>query len=140
LRIAGDRAVLGLPETSLAIIPGAGGTQRLPRLIGAPRAKELIFTAGRVDASRAEAMGLVNHAVPAGQAMAKALELAAAIAANGPIAVRLAKGAIAAGMQTDLATALEIERGGYAQVVTTKDRTEGLVAFREKRKPAFKGE
>jgi methylglutaconyl-CoA hydratase len=140
LRVAGAGATLGLPETSLAIIPGAGGTQRLPRLIGLARAKELVFTATRVDAARAAALGLVCHAVPAGGATAKALEIARAISANGPLAVRLAKSAMAAGMQADLATGMDIERGCYAQVITTQDRTEGLNAFREKRKPAYKGE
>eukprot|EP00613_Pedinella_sp_CCMP2098_P006099 CAMPEP_0171600700 /NCGR_PEP_ID=MMETSP0990-20121206/4483_1 /TAXON_ID=483369 /ORGANISM="non described non described, Strain CCMP2098" /LENGTH=295 /DNA_ID=CAMNT_0012162715 /DNA_START=24 /DNA_END=911 /DNA_ORIENTATION=- len=140
LRVAGSGALFGLPETSLAIIPGAGGTQRLPRLIGVARAKELIFTADRIVASRAEAIGLVNHAVPAGEATSKALEIARAIAKNGPVAVRMAKAAVSAGMQCDLATAMDVERGCYAQVITTKDRTEGLLAFREKRKPEYRGE
>jgi methylglutaconyl-CoA hydratase len=140
LRVAGSGALLGLPETSLAIIPGAGGTQRLPRIIGAAKAKELIFTAERFGAAKAEAIGLVNHAVEAGQATPKALEIAAAIAKNGPVAVRMAKASVGAGMQCDLATAMDIERGCYAQVITTADRTEGLLAFREKRKPVYRGE
>jgi methylglutaconyl-CoA hydratase len=140
LRVAGSSATLGLPETSLGIIPGAGGTQRLPRLVGLSVAKELMFTADRIGSSRALEIGLINHAVDAGGATAKSLELAARIAANGPVAVRLAKQAASAGAQADLTTGLDIERGCYAQVIATKDRTEGLLAFREKRKPNYKGE
>mmetsp|Transcript_43768 Transcript_43768/g.98944 ORF Transcript_43768/g.98944 Transcript_43768/m.98944 type:complete len:294 (-) Transcript_43768:234-1115(-) len=140
IRVAGKNASLGLPETSLAIIPGAGGTQRLPRLVGLARAKELIFTAERITAERAEAIGLVNYAVPPGRAKDKALELAAAICANGPLATRLAKQAIGSGMQCDLSTAMDVERGCYAQVIKTKDRDEGLRAFHEKRKPEYIGE
>jgi len=140
LRVAGSGAKLGLPETSLGIIPGAGGTQRLPRLIGLSKAKELMFTAERIQSERALELGLVNHAVDAGRATEKALEIAGRIAVNGPVAVRLAKQAASAGMQADVTTGMDIERGCYAQVITTKDRTEGLVAFREKRKPVYKGE
>ena len=96
-----------------------------------------MFTAERIGAARAEEIGLVNYAVEGGAATDKALELAARIAKNGPIAVRLAKKAAAAGMQCDISTGMEIERACYAQVITTKDRTEGLSAFREKRPPVY---
>jgi len=140
LRVAGNKAVLGVPETSLAIIPGAGGTQRLPRLIGLGRAKELMFTADRIGSERAEEIGLVNYAVEGGTATDRALDIAARIAKNGPIAVRLAKKAASAGMQADISTGMDIERGCYAQVITTKDRLEGLAAFREKRMPNYTSE
>jgi methylglutaconyl-CoA hydratase len=104
------------------------------------KAKELMFTAERIQSERALELGLVNHAVDAGRATEKALEIAGRIAVNGPVAVRLAKQAASAGMQADVTTGMDIERGCYAQVITTKDRTEGLVAFREKRKPVYKGE
>jgi methylglutaconyl-CoA hydratase len=140
LRVAGAAAVLGLPETGLAIIPGAGGTQRLPRLVGVARAKELIFTGRRVAAADAAAMGLVDALAPAGGAQARALELAAAMLDKGPLALRAAKAAIDGGMGVDLATGLRMEEAYYAHVIPTRDRLEGLAAFREKRKPAFTGE
>ncbi|MCP8970352.1 enoyl-CoA hydratase [Ectobacillus ponti] len=139
-RIAAEAATLGLTETSLAIIPGAGGTQRLPRLIGLGRAKELIFTARRVTAAEAEQYGLVEYVVPAAELESKATALAERIAANGPVAVRLAKQAIAKGMETDLQTGLELEWQAYEGVIGTSDRLEGLQAFKEKRKPVYKGE
>ena len=139
LRVAGMDARLGLPETSLAIIPGAGGTQRLPRLIGRSKAKELIFTARRIGAEEARALGLVDHAAPVGQALDKALELAREILPNGPVAVRMAKQAVDRGLEVDRNTGLALEQACYAQVIPTEDRLEGLAAFREKRKPVFKG-
>eukprot|EP01138_Halocafeteria_seosinensis_P006653 gb/GECG01006801.1/.p1 GENE.gb/GECG01006801.1/~~gb/GECG01006801.1/.p1 ORF type:complete len:326 (+),score=48.40 gb/GECG01006801.1/:1-978(+) len=139
-RIAGGSAVLGLPETSLAIIPGAGGTQRLPRLIGSARAKELIFTARRLSADQAKDYGVVEYSVDAGSAYDKALELAKEITPNGPVALRMAKEAISRGMQTDVATGMEIEKNCYAQIIPTKDRLEGIQAFKEKRKPSYTGE
>lgn len=141
LRIAGTKASLGLPETSLAIMPGAGGTQRLPRLIGMARAKELIWTADRVDGQTAAAYGLVQHVVEEGQAQSKALEIAWKIARNGPIAIRAAKQAVDMGMAaTTMDKALEMERQAYATVLQTKDRLEGLASFREGRSPEYKGE
>ena len=140
-RVAGRDATLGLPETGLAIIPGAGGTQRLPRLIGAAKAKELIFTGRRLPADTAHAdYGLVDKLVPAGQAFASACALAKEILPRGPVAVRMAKEAIDKGMQADLATGLAIEQACYAQVIPTADRLEGLAAFKEKRAPVYKGE
>ncbi|WP_306591573.1 enoyl-CoA hydratase-related protein [Geothrix sp. 21YS21S-4] len=140
LRVAGSAAKLGLVETSLAIIPGAGGTQRLPRLIGAARAKELIFTARRLDAEAAGRLGIVDRVVPAGEALAAALELAREILPNGPVALRMAKRAVDRGMDLDRDAALAWERECYAQVLPTRDRLEGLAAFREKRKPHYRGE
>ncbi|MBS1767132.1 MAG: enoyl-CoA hydratase/isomerase family protein [Acidobacteria bacterium] len=140
LRVAGGDAKLGLPETGLAIIPGAGGTQRLPRLIGRSKAKELIFTGRRIGAEQAAVLGLVDHAAPAGQALATALEIAREILPNGPIALRAAKAAINGGLELDLDAGLALERACYGEVIPTKDRLEGLAAFREKRKPVYRGE
>ena len=139
-RVAGGGAALGLPETGLAIIPGAGGTQRLPRLIGPARAKELIFTGRRVAAEEALALGLVCRAVAPGGALAAAVALARATLAGGPVAQRAAKEAIDGGLGVDLASGLALEAGCYAQVMPTQDRLEGLLAFREKRKPRYTGE
>lgn len=140
LRIAGAEAKLGLPETGLAIIPGAGGTQRLPRLIGRSKAKELVFTGRRIGGEDAARLGLADHAVPAGQAMDRALALAREILPNGPIALRAAKAAINGGLDMDRDAGLALERACYGQVIPTKDRLEGLAAFREKRKPVYRGE
>ena len=140
LRVAGADAKLGLVETSLAIIPGAGGTQRLPRLIGSARAKELIFTARRIGAAEAERLGLVARVVPAGGALDAALGLAREILPNGPVALRMAKQAVNRGLELDLSSGLALEQACYAQVIPTKDRLEGLAAFREKRKPRYRGE
>jgi enoyl-CoA hydratase/carnithine racemase len=137
--VASESAVFAVPEVTRGIFPGIGGTQLLPRIIGAPRAKEMIFTGRRVDAREALAIGLVNHLVPKGQARAKALEIAAAIADNGPVAVRQAKKAINWGSETDLETAMALAIEAYNNTVTTEDRLEGVRAFNEKRKPQFKG-
>ncbi len=139
LRIASVHAQLGLTEVSLAIIPGAGGTQRLPRLIGKARAKELILTGRRVDAAQAERIGLVHEVVPAELLRERALELARTIADNGPVAVRAAKAAIDGGFELPLAEALELEARCYARTLTTEDRLEALAAFAEKRKPRYVG-
>uniref|UniRef100_H2THP1 AU RNA binding protein/enoyl-CoA hydratase n=1 Tax=Takifugu rubripes TaxID=31033 RepID=H2THP1_TAKRU len=144
IRIASSTAKMGLVETKLAIIPGAGGTQRLPRLINTSLAKELIFAARVVDGSEASRLGLVSHAVEQNSvgdaAYQQALELAREINPQGPIAVRMAKLAINQGMEVDLSTGLAIEEACYAQVIPTKDRLEGLAAFKEKRLPNYKGE
>ncbi|GAB6061989.1 enoyl-CoA hydratase [Deferrisoma palaeochoriense] len=139
LRIASENATLGLTETSLAIIPGAGGTQRLPRIVGKAKAKELIFTAKRISAAEALEIGLVNRVVPLARLLDAARELAAAIAKNGPLAVRAAKRAIDRGMEMDLADALVFESTCYETLIPTEDRLEGLRAFREKRKPEYQG-
>lgn len=140
LRICGEDAVFGLPETGLAIIPGAGGTQRLPRLVGRSAAKELIFTGRKFSSKDAVSLGLVNHCVPAGSAYSKALEIAREINQKGPIAVRMAKRAIDGGLEMDMESALSLEMECYEQLLNTQDRLEGLAAFAEKRKPVYKGE
>jgi enoyl-CoA hydratase/carnithine racemase len=137
--VASETAVFGVPETTLGIFPGIGGTQLLPRILGAPLAKELIFTGRRMKADEAKAVGLVNHLVRAGEARARALEIAGAIAKNGPIAVRQAKKAIAYGLETDLETGLILAVEAYNATVVTEDRLEGVRAFNEKRRPHFKG-
>jgi enoyl-CoA hydratase/carnithine racemase len=137
--VASETAVFGLPEATLGIFPGIGGTQLLPRIVGAPLAKELIFTGRRMKVDEARATGLVNHVVAKGQAKTKALEIAATIARNGPVAVRQAKKAIAYGAETDLDTAMILAIEAYNATVVTEDRLEGVRAFNEKRKPQFKG-
>jgi enoyl-CoA hydratase len=137
--VAGETAVFGVPETTLGLFPGIGGTQLLPRILGAPLAKELIFTGRRMKADEAKSAGLVNHLVPKGQARTRALEIATTIAANGPVAVRQAKKAIAYGSETDLETAMILAIEAYNATVITEDRLEGVRAFNEKRKPQFKG-
>jgi len=139
IRIAAESALIGLTEVSLGVIPAGGGTQRLPRLVGAAKAKELIFTAARLKAADALALGLVNRVVPADQLADAALRLAREIAAKPPLAVRLAKQAIDRGLQADLQTALEFELYAAAILFDTDDRKEGMRAFVEKRAPQFRG-
>lgn len=144
IRVAADTAKLGLVETKLAIIPGAGGTQRLSRIVGPAVAKELIFTARVLSGIEAKELKICNHVVPQNgnedAAYLKAIEIAAEILPNGPIGVRMAKKAIDHGLQVDLNTGYAIEEACYAQVIPTSDRIEALNAFAEKRKPNFKGE
>jgi methylglutaconyl-CoA hydratase len=140
IRVASENAKFGLTETSLGIIPGAGGTQRLPRLVGKGRAKELIFTARRIDAQEAKDIGLVEYVVRPESLFEKAIEIASQIVRNAPIAVRQAKFAIEKGMDVDLTTGLAIEQNAYEITIPTKDRLEGLQAFKEKRPPVYKGE
>jgi enoyl-CoA hydratase len=137
--VAGETAVFGVPETTIGLFPGIGGTQLLPRILGAPLAKELIFTGRRMKAEEAKGTGLINHLVPKGQARARALEIAASIAVNGPIAVRQAKKAIAYGLETDLDTGMILAIEAYNATVVSEDRREGVRAFNEKRRPQFKG-
>ncbi|MFW6055380.1 MAG: enoyl-CoA hydratase-related protein [Thermodesulfobacteriota bacterium] len=139
IRMASENATLGLTETRLAIIPGGGGTQRLPRLIGRSKAKELIFTGRRVDAREALELGLVNRVCPQAELLAECHKMAAMIRETGPIAVAQAKYAINKGMETDLNTGLAIESNAYWLTIPSQDRLEGLAAFREKRKPVYKG-
>lgn len=140
LRIMSEHAQMGLTETSLGIIPGAGGTQRLPRLVGKGVAKELIFTARRVFPEEALSIGLINRIVPADQLMATAISMAEQISANAPLALAQAKFAIDCGVEVELASGLQIESNAYKLLVPTKDRLEGLAAFQEKRKPIYRGE
>ena len=140
LRVLSENARIGLTEVSVGIMPGAGGTQRLPRVLGTTRAKELIFSARRLDAREAYDMGLATRVVPQAQLMDTARELAARIAKQAPLAVRQAKHAIDAGLDVPLARGLEIEADAYAQLLHTHDRVEGLKAFAEKREPQYRGE
>jgi enoyl-CoA hydratase/carnithine racemase len=140
IRIASTNASLGLTETRLAIIPGAGGTQRLPRLVGKGKAKELIFTGRRVDAAEALDIGLVNSTCAPEELLDKCYAMAAMICEAGPVAIEQAKYAINYGLETDLNTGMAIESNAYWVCIPTKDRLEGLAAFREKRKPVYKGE
>ena len=139
IRIAAMNASMGLTETRLAIIPGAGGTQRLPRIIGRGKAKELIFTGRRVDAKEALQIGLVNKICERGSLLDECHKIAAMICETGPIAIEQAKYAINYGLETDLRTGLGIESNAYWVTIPTEDRLEGLAAFREKRKPIYKG-
>lgn len=139
IRIAAADANLGLTETRLAIIPGGGGTQRLPRLVGSGKAKELIFTGRRISADEAFTIGLVNQIVDRNELLARCHEMAGMICANGPIAIAQAKYAINNGLETDLHTGIAIEANAYRVCIPTEDRREGLAAFKEKRKPEYKG-
>src|SRR5215210_488728 len=139
VRVAAANATFGFPEVSLGILPGMGGTQRLPRLVGPAFAKELIFTGRRIGAEEARERGLVNRLVPEGEALKVANEIAAEIAANGPLAVRHAKSATNRAMDVDLVSGLEYEADQFALLFATEDAREGMGAFAERRKPEFKG-
>jgi methylglutaconyl-CoA hydratase len=140
LRVAAESAQLGLPEVGLGIIPGGGGTQRLTRLVGVARAKDLILTGRRVGAAEALAMGLVARLAPAQRLVEEALALAGEIAKNAPVSLRQAKRAIDGGVHLSLDDALELENRLYQDCLGTKDRVEALRAFAEKRPPVFTGE
>ncbi len=139
MRVAAAGASLGLPETHLGIIPGAGGTQRLPRLIGVALAKELIFTGRRVQADEAQAMGLVNRVAGPEGLIEACRRLAAPMLGAAPIALAQAKRAIDGGEGLSLAAGLTLEGECYAVTIPTSDRVEALAAFQEKRRPVFKG-
>lgn len=137
---ASDNAVFGLPEISLGIIPGFGGTQRLPRLIGANMARELIFTGKHLSAEEAKAIGLVNKCLPAADLMTEAEKTASLIVSKGKASLRAAKDAVRDGLAVDLTTGLSIERDAFALCISSPDAKEGTTAFLEKRKAAFNGE
>jgi len=139
IRIASDQAKFGLPEARLGIIPAGGGTQRLPRLVGIAKAKELIFTGEIIDAREAERIGLVNRVVPHAELMDSAVELAKKIMRCGPLAVRMAKMSIHAGFYHGPGAGLQCERLAQTVLFGTEDRLEGTSAFLEKRRPIFKG-
>jgi enoyl-CoA hydratase/carnithine racemase len=139
IRIAAETAEMGLTETRLGIIPGAGGTQRLARIAGVAVAKELILTGRRIGAARARELGIVSEVVPATGLPAAAARWAAEISAAAPLALGAAKRAIDEGLARPLAEGLEIERQRYEEVLTTEDRNEGLAAFADKRPPVYKG-
>ena len=140
LRVAAEHAVFGLPEPSLGIIPGAGGTQRLPRIVGLGRAKDMILGGARWDARKALEAGLVSEVVPGSELMKAARAMADRVLALGPLAVRLAKMALNASVQMPLAAGLLYESTAQAITFESADKHEGTTAFLEKRKPAFKGE
>ncbi len=139
IRIAADDARLGLTEIDLAIIPGGGGTQRLPRLIGRGKALEMILTGARIDAATALGLGLVERVVPAAELQASVQALARTLAAKAPVALRYAKEAVVKGMDLPLADGLRLEGDLSALLRTTEDRLEGARAFLEKRKPRWQG-
>jgi enoyl-CoA hydratase/carnithine racemase len=140
LRIAGESAKLGAPEVNYGIMPAYGGTQRLPRLIGVPKAKELIFTGVMISAAEAFRIGLVNRTVPAGQELRAARDLAHTIAQKAPRAVQAAKRALVEGLQLPLEQGIEGETKLFeTEVLPSEDLGEGLLAFIERRPPKFKG-
>jgi enoyl-CoA hydratase len=136
--LASENARLGLPEVTLGICPGFGGTQRLPRLIGKARAKELIFTGEMIDAKKAYEYGIVNKVVPQDKLLDEAKEIARKIAKNGPLAVRTAKRLVEMGLETSLRNGEAMEMEAWANLFATEDQKEGMRAFLEKRKPEFK--
>jgi enoyl-CoA hydratase len=137
IRLASDNAVMGLPEVGLGIIPGYGGTQRLPRLVGQGRALELILSGRRVKADEAERIGLVNRVVPQAELIAEAEKLALAILKNGPIALEMALEAVVRGMTLPLPEGLRFESGRFGMVSATEDMHEGMKALLEKRPANF---
>ncbi|BCV24590.1 enoyl-CoA hydratase-related protein [Gelria sp. Kuro-4] len=139
LRIASTNAKFGQPEIKLGNIPGWGGTQRLPRLIGKTKAKELIYTGRFITAMEAERLGLVNKVVSPEELLLTAKELAREVAAMAPIAIKMAKAAIDQGTEAELAIGLSLEAQGVAMCLTTDDQKEGVRAFFEKRAPVFQG-
>jgi enoyl-CoA hydratase len=139
LIVASEKAKFGQPEINLGIIPGGGGTQRLQRLIGSCRAKELIFTGDIIRADEADRIGLVNRVVPMDELLPTAKEIAAKIATKSSAALKLAKQAINKGMQTSLQDGLDYEYEMYALALSLEDKAEGVNAFLEKRKPVFVG-
>ena len=140
LRIAAENAVFGLPEPGLGIIPGAGGTQRLPRIVGLGRAKEMILAGARWDARKALEAGLVSQVVPLAELMSAARAMAERVLALGPLAVRLAKAAVNASSQMPLGAGLAFESTAQAITFESRDKMEGTSAFLEKRRPRFTGE
>jgi enoyl-CoA hydratase len=139
LRFAAEGAKLGLPEVGLGIMPGYGGTQRLPRIVGLGRALELITSARMVDAAEALRIGLVNGVLPAAELMPHCEKVAGEILSRGPLAVRCAMEAAISGLEMDLARGLELESTYFGLLASTADMREGLKAFLEKRKPTFTG-
>jgi enoyl-CoA hydratase/carnithine racemase len=137
--VASEEAVFGLTEVSLGIIPGGGGTQNLPRMIGRNRAKELIYTARRINAAEAYRLGLVNHVVSREALVPRAIEIAHEIMKNSPFSVRQVKWAIDHGADQEFEDGLEREHEAYMRAIASEDRREGIAAFNEKRTPRFTG-
>jgi enoyl-CoA hydratase len=139
IRLAADNARLGQPEVALGIIPGYGGTQRLPRLVGKGKAKQLILTGDMINAVEAHRIGLVDEVYPAADLMAKTTEMAGKIAAKGPFAVATAKRCVNLGLDVDLRSGLEYEYTQFGVICSTNDKTEGCASFLEKRPAKFTG-
>ncbi len=139
LRIASENARVGQTEINVGLIPGWGGTQRLTRLIGKTKAKELVFTGRMIDAKTAEQLGILNMVVPPDKFKETVRQFALELASKAPVAVRVAKALINKGADISLDSALELEREGFGVVASTEDLKEGVSAFTEKRKPNFKG-
>ena len=139
IRLAADSARLGQPEVGLGIIPGAGGTQALPRLVPVGTAKKLLFTGEHLSAAEALRLGLVDEVLPAAELLTRAHALAERIAANAPLAVRMAKKAVNLGLQTTLGEGLRLEAALFGELFESADVKEGVAAFMEKRKPVFEG-
>jgi enoyl-CoA hydratase len=140
IRLASDKARLGQPEVNLGIIPGYGGTQRLSRLVGEGKAKQLIFTGDMINAAEAHRIGLVDEVYPAEELIPKAKEMAQKIASKGPLAIRAAKRAINQSVAVDLVSGCTYEGTLFAAICASEDKAEGTKAFLEKRKAEFKGQ
>lgn len=138
-RIFSENARVALPEINLGIIPGGGGTQRLQRLVGQAKAKELLYFGDMIGAQEALACGLANKVVPLDKLMETAMEMAAKLAEKAPVALRMIKASLHTGAGTDLHSALTIEQLSFGNIFETQDKKEGMAAFAEKRKPVFKG-
>ncbi len=139
IRVASENARLGQPEINIGIFPGGGGTQRLPRLVGWGKAKELLYTGRIIDAAEAERIGLVDKVVPADELDSTVTELAKTIASKSPVIIRLLKKAITRGMYSNLPDGLAYDKSTFSLCFATEDHYEGITAFLEKREPEFKG-
>ncbi len=139
LRIASENVRMGQTEINIGLIPGWGGTQRLTRLVGVAKAKEMVFTGRMIDAKTAEQLGIVNMVVPADKFKEAVKQFAAELATKAPVAIKVAKALINKGADIGLDAALALEREGFGVVASTEDLQEGVAAFAEKRKPTFKG-
>src|SRR5947207_12022790 len=137
--VASENARFGQPEIGIGVIPGAGGTQRLARTLGKYRTMEMVLTGAQISAQEMAAHGLVNRVVPKGEYLTEAVKLAKTVAAQAPLAARLAKDAVCAAFETSLEQGLEVERKNFFLLFSTEDMREGMHAFIEKRKPSFKG-
>jgi enoyl-CoA hydratase/carnithine racemase len=138
--VADETAEFGLPETTVGLVPGGGGTQLATRRLGPGRAADLILTGRRVDATEAARIGLADRVVPRGTACPEAIEIGGRMAANSPTAVKAAKKALRQGADADLAAALEVEDAAWRTAALSADRREGIAAFNEKRQPQWPGE
>jgi enoyl-CoA hydratase len=139
IRVADESALIGLPEVSLGLFPGAGGTQRLPRLVGIGKAKQLIFTGDHISAQEAKDIGLIQEVAPKGRAVSEAKKIAKRIMERGPVAVAKAKKAINSGARMPMEAGFKIETELFSELFATQDQKEGVKAFLEKRKPKFSG-